>query len=96
MLIAVDYEEMPADPDPHTFTIDDRRALVVLGVDMSYMKDAIEEIRKAVSDEGALHRRLAACEADVATLKQFRWWLVGVAVGGGAAVHLALDVIAKH
>lgn len=84
------------DLDPHTFTADDRRALTVLGVDMSYMKETLQEIRAAISDEGSLARRMMAAEADIVTLKSFRWWLMGVAVGGGAIVHLALDVLAKR
>lgn len=81
----------------HFFTREDREALTVLGVDMQYMKQMLAEIRDAISDKGSFHRRLSAVEADVGMLKQFRWWILGVAAGAGALVHLAVDVfVPRH
>src|SRR5580693_1853902 len=77
------------------FTPADRTALTLLGADMRYMRLAVDELKAGLSDTGAIQRRIGACEADIETLKQFRYTLLGISLSGMFCFQLILEFFVK-
>jgi len=77
-----------SDQAQSSFTNDDRRALIELGVEMRIMKQDFEELRKELRDQGSPSREdFRDLQGDVRNLQNFRWWILG----GAAAVAALME-----
>jgi hypothetical protein len=62
---------------------------------MGYVKSALEELKHGLSDDGAIQRRIGACEGQIDQLKQFRYTLLGISLAGMFCVQLLLEFVIK-
>lgn len=78
-----------------TAEMDDRELLVELRVDISYIKLAVEELKKAAvvaANKHEVERILDRHEVDLNNLKAFRYWILG----SGAAVSAIVTFIIEY
>lgn len=78
--------EMPEYTGHDNFTPADRRALTELALHMTYVRESVEKISTTVPDKAVfeeMRTEIRKLRDRVATLENFRWWLVG----GGLAIN---------
>ncbi len=81
-------EPMPHDEIASSFTNEDRRILAKVDTEIRYLKDDIDSLtREFRALSTPTKADFAELKGKVEALQNFRWYLMGIAVGTGALVH---------
>lgn len=76
-----------AEPHVDHFTSSDRERLVELGVELRFMQKDFNELKQLIGENTRVTRaEHGHLSGRVSKLENFRWWLLGAAVGVGPVV----------
>lgn len=79
---------------PGTFTNDDRKSLYEQGAQLALLMRDFHDLRKDIRDnDSPTKEEFARLIGKVEALQNFRWYLMGIAVGAGLFTHLILSKI---
>ena len=82
-------------PDSDHFTTADRERLTECTVNLQNLQRSFERLENTIADRGSpTHIQFEKLEARVRGLENFRWWIAGAAIAGGAASHFLSHLLA--
>lgn len=77
-----------SDDIPSTFTNEDRRVLTKVDTELRYLKEDIDQLgRDFRSLSSPTKADFSKLEGKVEALENFRWYLMGIAIGAATLIH---------
>lgn len=88
------YDTPMPDSPQSNFTNDDRKALYEQGAQLALLMRDFHDLRREIRDnDSPTQREFGLVAGKVEALQNFRWYLMGIALGAGIFGHLVLSKI---